>query len=192
MSDATGTRAREVPRPYVGAAERAPKGVQGGSFTAELLGDEVTVFVIGMRVNRWRKVRSWFPVFVGMPKMLRELMAQPDSPLLGVHTFWAGRVFMTLQYWRSMEDLGTYARDTARSHAPAWAKFNKAAAGSSDVGIFHETYRVTPGSFESLYGNMPPFGLAAAQRSVPRGRRARSDAQRRMGQQDPEFVQAAS
>ena len=31
------------------------------------------VSLIGMRVNRWRSVRAWFPVFTAMPRMLKEL-----------------------------------------------------------------------------------------------------------------------
>src|SRR5687768_6317041 len=183
-------RTTRVPRPYVGAAERAPRGVVGGQHCAELVGEEAVLFVIGMRVNRWRKVRSWFPVFVAMPRMLRALERESDSPLLFVRTFWSGRVFLTLQYWRSLEELGAYARDGYRPHAPAWARFNRMAAAGADVGIFHETYRVTADAVESLYGNMPAFGLAAAQRLVPRGKHGRRATPQRMGQQEPEPVEA--
>ena len=181
-----------IPRSYVGAREHAPGGVTGGQFCAELVSDEAVLFVIGMRVNRWRKLRSWWPTFVAMPRMLRELQAQEDSPLLWARYYWSGRVFLTVQYWRSLEELGDYARDGARLHAPTWGKFNRTAAATADVGIFHETYRITPESFESLYGNMPPFGLAAAQATVPRGGRSRRVAARRMGQEDPELVDVAT
>lgn len=30
------------------------------------------------------------------------------------------------------------------------------------MGIWHKTYTVNPDQFESVYGNMPRFGLAAA------------------------------
>ena len=191
MASTTHDTPTRVPRAYAGAAQRAPRGVAGGSFSADLIGDEAVLFVIGMRVNRWRKLRSWLPTFVAMPRMLRELGAEADSPLLYVRTYWSGRVFLTLQYWRSLEELGAYARDSSRLHAPAWARFNRTAAASSDIGIFHETYRVTADSFESLYGNMPPFGLAAAQQLVPRGSRGRPETVRRIGQQEPELVDAA-
>ena len=192
MASTTAGTPTRVPRAYAGAARRAPRGVAGGSFCADLIGDEAVLFVIGMRVNRWRKLRSWLPTFVAMPRMLRELSAEAHSPLLHVRTYWSGRVFLTLQYWRSVEELGAYARDSSRLHAPAWARFNRTAAASSDIGIFHETYRVTADSFESLYGNMPPFGLAAAQQLVPRGSRGRPETVRRMGQQDPELVDSAT
>jgi hypothetical protein len=34
------------------------------------------------------------------------------------------------------------------------------------VGIWHETYTVNPDQFESVYGNMPRFGLGAAMEHV--------------------------
>jgi hypothetical protein len=30
------------------------------------------------------------------------------------------------------------------------------------VGIWHETYAASPGSYENVYVNMPPFGLGKA------------------------------
>lgn len=32
-------------------------------------------------------------------------------------------------------------------------------AGTGDVGVWHATYVVAPGSYENIYVNMPPFGL---------------------------------
>jgi hypothetical protein len=43
---------------------------------------------------------------------------------------------------------------------------------SGDVGVYHETYRITPGQFESIYSNMPPMGLALAGRHVAVGPRS--------------------
>lgn len=174
-----------VSQPYAGAAQKAPRGVVAGQHSAELGDRELVVFLIGMRVNRWRRVRSWWPALVGMPRMLRELAALEDSPLLAVRSYWSGRVFFTVQYWRSLEELGAYARDTSRSHAPAWGAFNRSGAGTADIGLFHETYHVRAEQVESLYGNMPPFGLAAATALVPRAERPARAAARRMGQRDP-------
>ena len=67
--------------------------------------DDVVVFLIGMRINRLRRVRSWLPAFRAMPRMLRELAADPSLGLLGVHSFWMGRTIIAVQYWRSFEDL---------------------------------------------------------------------------------------
>jgi hypothetical protein len=126
-----------------------------------------------------------------MPRMLRELGERPDAGLLGAQTYWAGRNFLVVQYWRSAEHLGRFARDPAMQHQPAWAAFNKATASGGDVGIWHETYVVPAASIESLYGNMPPHGLGAAVGTEPRGTHARTVAQDEMGQRDPEYVAAS-
>ena len=97
---------------------------------------------------------------------------------------------MVLQYWRSAEDLGRYAKDMSRAHAPAWAAFNKSgAAAGGDVGIFHETYVVPREGIESRYANMPATGLAAAFAALPRSqRKRRTKADDRLGVVDPEYA----
>ncbi len=156
-----------VPRAYVGAGHHAPATVMAGQRVAEVVATETVVFLIGMRVNRWRKLRSWWPVFVAMPRMLKEL-GSIDAGLLDARTFWSGRMFVVVQHWRSPEELGAYARDSQLQHAPAWKAFNERAAGTGDVGIFHETYVVRADAIETLYGNMPRVGLAAAHRWINR------------------------
>lgn len=180
---------RRVPRAYAMAHDRAPRGVRGGQYVADPGPEDVVVFIIGMRINRLRKVRSWWPSFVGMPTMLREL-AQTDRGLLGVHTFWMGRTLLTIQYWRSAEELGAFARDASMSHAPAWGAFNRSAAATGDVGIFHETYVVPSDRIETVYGNMPVFGLGAAVGAVGRGQRAATTtAHQRLETSQPEYVE---
>jgi hypothetical protein len=139
---------------------------------------DVVVFLIGMRINRWRSVRQWFPVFVSMPRMLRELQQHPELGLLSAQTFLSGRTIQVVQYWRSSDDLYAYSHAAERLHLPAWKAFNRRARGSSDVGIFHETYVVPASAQESISVNMPPQGLLAAVGSVPVGRRGQSAAHR--------------
>jgi hypothetical protein len=127
---------------------------------------EVVVFLIGMRINRLWKVHKWLPVASAMPRMLRELYADPASGFLGAHS-WFGRTTVMLQYWKSFEHLEHYAKDRSRAHLPAWAAFNRAVGSGGDVGIWHETYRVRAGEYECIYNNMPAFGLAKATRTVP-------------------------
>jgi hypothetical protein len=43
---------------YRQAASTARKGVEGGAFTAELDGEESVLFLVGMRINRLRKLGS--------------------------------------------------------------------------------------------------------------------------------------
>jgi len=144
--------------------------IRNERLTANLEG-EFVVFLIGMRINSPLKVHKWLPVARAMPRMLRELEANPEIGFLGFHT-WFGNPTITLQYWRSFEHLERYAKDAAHLHRSAWAAFNRAVANNGDVGIWHETYRVRPGDFECIYTNMPLFGLARATKCVPaRGRR---------------------
>jgi hypothetical protein len=116
------------------------------------------LFLIGMRVNRLWKIHKWLPVFLAMPRMLTELQRQPTLGFMGGH-FWFGRTMILLQYWRSFEDLTTYARQPDLAHLPAWTRFRANIGDSGDVGIWHETYLIAEGQYETIYHNMPRFGL---------------------------------
>ncbi|MGD9905255.1 MAG: DUF4188 domain-containing protein [Vicinamibacterales bacterium] len=130
--------------------------------TAKIDGDFV-VFLIGMRINKPWKINKWLPVFLAMPKMIRELEARPESGFLG-HV---QSLTLIVQYWRSFEHLEAYARDHDQLHWPAWVDFNTRVGSSrGDVGIWHETYRVRAGEYECVYSGMPPFGLAKASTTV--------------------------
>lgn len=124
------------------------------------------VFLIGMRINSFRSVRSWFPVFLAMPKMLRELFRQPDLGLLGARTWMGWRVVMVQQYWESMDALMTYAASRDAEHLPAWREFNRRSRRIGATGIWHEAYVVDPASSHIVYSNMPPFGMGEATRLV--------------------------
>ena len=161
--------------------ERMPTGIYRGRYTAEM-SDDFVVFLIGMRLNRPWKVHKWLPVFVAMPRMLRWLDEHPEAGLLGWHNAWI-KGPAVVEYWRSFEDLERFARATEQPHLPAWKVFNHAVRASGDVGIWHETFKVRAGEYESIYGNMPRIGLAAAARHVPVGSAAQSAA-RRIGATD--------
>jgi hypothetical protein len=140
--------------------------------SAEIDGGFV-LFLIGMRINRPWRVRRWLPVLSAMPKMLRELEQRPELGLLHYRLQFGFRAAMVVQYWRSFEQLTAYAAARDKAHLPAWAAFNKAVGTGGDVGIWHETYIVEPGKYESIYVNMPAFGLGAAGSLVDAtGRRA--------------------
>lgn len=143
-----------------------------GRMTADAKGD-VVVFIIGMRVNNFRALRSWWPVFRAMPKMLGELSRDKGSGLIGAQSLLGfPRVLYVVQYWDSKEKLFAYASAPDREHRPAWAEFNRRMReGKGKVGFWHETYIVPAGSYENVYINMPAFGLAAATEVVPVARR---------------------
>ena len=137
-----------------------------GRYTAQ--SDEpFVVFLIGFRVNRWLAVRSWTRVAAAMGPMIAELKRQPELGLLHVETFLYWRGVGMVQYWRSFEQLHAYAHARDAAHLPAWAEFNRRIGGNGVVGIWHETYRVAPGQYETIYANMPRFGLGSAGRHLP-------------------------
>jgi hypothetical protein len=132
-----------------------------GRYTAESK-EPFVVFLIGMRVNRLFALRSWIGVAASMGPMLAELRRDPGLGLLHAEPFLYWRGIGLLQYWRSFDDLHAYAHARDARHLPAWAEFNRRIGNNGSVGIWHETYTVGGGQFESIYDNMPRFGLARA------------------------------
>jgi hypothetical protein len=128
--------------------------------------DEVVVFLIGMRVNKPWLLAKWLPTFAAMPKMLNYLVAHPERGLLGFRNYFLPSP-LVVQYWRSIDDLYAFARNTDDPHLEAWRRFNRDVGSQGDVGIWHETFRVPVANIETIYNNMPVFGLAAATRHVP-------------------------
>jgi len=148
-----------------------------GRMSADLDGDFV-VFLIGMRMNKPWKLHKWLPVSRAMGPMLRVLSKQKHLGLLGF-TSWVGpHGPLLVQYWRSFADLDRFARDASLPHHAAWRDFNRRVGTDGDVGVWHETYQVRAGQYESVYANMPMFGLAAAGAHVPVGRRGDTAAER--------------
>lgn len=41
----------------------------------------VVVFLVGIRINKWRRPRHWLPLLLAMPAALDELKSQPDRNL---------------------------------------------------------------------------------------------------------------
>ena len=151
--------------------------IRTGRWTARFDGPYV-VFLIGMRINRWWKVHRWLPIVLAMTRMLRELYPRPELGFMGGNS-WFGRTIIVVQYWRSFEDLEHYAKARDHQHLPAWAAFNRAIGSNGDVGVYHETYRVTPGGYENVYVNMPPF-LAGAVAELEPATGRKSSARDRM------------
>ena len=137
-----------------------------GRYTAQSSGSFV-VFLIGMRVNHLLEMRSWMRVARAMPPMLAELERQPELGLLHAQYFMYWRGVGVIQYWRSFEHLHRYAHARDAKHLPAWAEFNRRIGGNGSVGIWHETYTVAAGQYETIYANMPRFGLGAAAEHAP-------------------------
>jgi hypothetical protein len=128
---------------------------------AATLDGSFVVFMIGMRINNLLLAHKWWPVAMAMPRMIRELSGKPELGFMHAEA-WFGRTTIMIQYWRSLEQLLAYARNKEADHLPAWRAFNKSVGTNGSVGIWHETYVASPGTYENVYVNMPPFGLGKA------------------------------
>ncbi len=152
-----------------------------GRYTANV-SEPFVVFLIGARVNNFWAFKKWLPVAQAMGPMMQTLAQNPDKGLLGSESFfrlWPIETCM-VSYWRSFEDLTRFARSKDDPHWQPWQQFMKEVGADGSVGIWHETYQVNPNQYECIYGNMPPFGLAAAMTHVPISEKTRS-ADVRMG-----------
>lgn len=149
--------------------------INKGRYSADIGADGKILFLIGMRINHFWKVWKWLPVFVAMPRMLIELQKNPSLGLVGKpRTLISGRVVMVWQYWESFDKLSAYSRDSEKAHLPAWRSFNRRIRDNGAVGIFHETVRLSDATVETVYGNMPTFGLAGVTGAVPASQRGQT------------------
>ena len=139
--------------------------IHAGRYTAEM-DEPFVVFLIGMRINKLWAIHKWWPVMAAMNPMMQRLNEDPEQGYLGGFTAIGNRGPIAVQYWRSFDDLERFARHPSEPHLEAWKKFNQAIGPDGSVGIWHETYSVNPDQFESVYGNMPKFGLGAAMEHV--------------------------
>ena len=144
---------------------------------------DIVVFLIGMRINAFHRVGKWLPVAKSMGPMIAELSRDSDSGFLGAEFMRQGlRTIILVQYWRDFDSLETYARAKDREHWPAWTAFNKAVGADGSVGIFHETYAIRRDGFETLYANMPRWGLGKVAGIIP-ATGSRNEARMRMAAQ---------
>ena len=122
---------------------------------------DLTVFLIGMRINALHRPDAWLPTLAAMGPMLAELARDPDSGFLGYRMTLGRRGPVLVQYWRRVDDVYRYATDTGARHRPAWTAFNRRARRvQGAVGVWHETYEVARA--ESIYVALPAQARAAA------------------------------
>ena len=136
-----------------------------GRWSAQIDGDFV-VLLIAARLDWRHPLRSLRDLGGqrGMPHMLKYLTEHPEKGLLGYETY---GLTMSVQYWRSFEDLERFANDQDDPHLAVWRHYWKRVGREPRTGIWHETYLVRAGEYEAVYGNMPPHGLGKAARLVP-------------------------
>jgi hypothetical protein len=118
-----------------------------------------------MQINSWGRPALWLPVFLAMPRMLRELSMDEDSGFLGYELLLGSGGPYVVQYWSSIDKLYAYAAHPAQEHRPAWTRFNALARRAPGaVGIWHETFLVERA--ESIYVSTKPMGLPKATKLV--------------------------
>ena len=145
-----------------------------GRYTADN-GTEIVVFILGLRFNGLRGLLPALQAFFKMPGMLAALARKPELGCLGGHSAFSWPTAYVIQYWRSYDALERFAHAPDEEHIPAWRWYARLGASGSGAGIWHETFRVAAGAYESIYVNMPQFGLAkaTAHRSLSKGSSAR-------------------
>ncbi|KAK9864250.1 hypothetical protein WJX84_005469 [Apatococcus fuscideae] len=128
-------------------------GIYKGRMTAQVEGHFVVV-LIGSAVNSWQNLPHVLFTARAMRQMLKELKAGTEPGFLGAHS-WFGNPMVSIQYWRSLDDLHKYAstpggsavayhdiwhnaqldlgnpkrigdwRSPKRNHVGAWGRFNR-------------------------------------------------------------------
>jgi hypothetical protein len=135
-----------------------------GRWSATVEGDFV-VFLIGTRPELRHPIR-WFRDVGGrrgMNHMLGYLMKHPEKGLLGYEFGFP----VIVQYWRSYEQLEAFAKDTDDPHLEPMRRYWRRVGKDNRAGIWHETFLVRAGEYETIYANMPPFGLGKAGELAP-------------------------
>jgi hypothetical protein len=138
--------------------------VNKGRWTAQIDGDFV-VFLIGARFDLLHPIRTFRDLGgrKGMNHMLSYLSSRPEKGLLGYEM----GLPTIVQYWRSFEHLEAFARDKDDPHLEVWRNYWRRVGKDPRSGIWHETYLVRAGEYETVYGNMRTFGLGKAGTVVP-------------------------
>ena len=113
--------------------------------------------------------------------MLKDQEVDPAIGLLSTRLTFGLRNIGVLQHWRSAEHLRAYAHAAGGTHVAAWKRFNARIGTSGDVGIWHETYIVPAARMESVYVNMPRYGLGLAGQLFP-AKGDRASAAKRLSQ----------
>ena len=120
------------------------------------------VFLFGMRLNSPRGLRRWLWGRRVLRRVLADLAAHPERGLLAGQVYRSGRTLLAVQYWTSFEALDAWARDHRLPHRPEWQRYLREALTDPSLGLWHETYLATPGTWEGVYMHMPPWGVGAA------------------------------
>ena len=102
--------------------------------------------------------------------MVAELEADPTSGYMGGDMYIGANsrksTTLNVQYWRDYESLQKWTHTRMGIHVKTMLEYMKKDQFEGTNGIWHETYKVRDGEYESIYANMPPIGLALATQAV--------------------------
>jgi hypothetical protein len=99
-----------------------------------------------MRVNGPRKLREWLPVFRAMPSCSATSTNIPRRACSAIAT----EPSVIVQYWRSLEGLDRFVRDTDDPHLAPWRRYVREVGSSGDLGIRHEKFRAKVSDTDDL------------------------------------------
>lgn len=142
---------------------------EDGSFSNKPASRSVVVFHVGAQVNHPMGFKAPGAAKVGRNFMMlmQELMKNRDEHgVLGIDK-WDGSEStnpnntLSVMYFKDLESLHKFAHGPL--HRKAWDEFD--AKTYPHIGIYHETFEVPMGAFETIYLNCRPTLLGAA--SVP-------------------------
>ena len=142
-----------------------------GRYCADIEGD-FCVFHIGAILNGKVPSEKFKELGDAFNEMVKELEADPEKfGFLGASNYISANqsvdTIMSIQYWRSQEQLNAYARDHLSKHLQGMMWTSRVVRDSAHFGIWHESYSVRAGQYESIYINCPQILLGKAGKLVP-------------------------
>lgn len=141
------------------------------------------LFLVGMQCRSW--LSFWKIPFISyrMFKMQKELRQDKTSGFLWGKNFIAYRPFTSLflTYWKSSDDIHRFVSDKKFSHLASVGIYYRKYRNDPNIGVWHETYEVTPGQVETLYYGMNPFGAGSFNPITPLERNAKGYMKRLRG-----------
>lgn len=137
-----------------------------GNYGSKPADSGMVVFLIGTRINHPMGLfapgaKELGDYFQGMTKSLEEHAEQYGflgmTSWLNSNTREASNELMQVGYFRNIEGLHAFAH--SEHHREGWMWFNKHVKQYPHLAIFHETYEVPKGKWESIYVNSHLSGI---------------------------------
>lgn len=142
---------------------RAAHPVRRGRYHSVVDGD-FCVFLIGAVHNKGLPSQKFKEVGDAFNDMVRQLESDPEKyGFMGAQNYVSANQhvdsIMSVQFWRTQEQLNAYARDGLLLHFPNMKWLSKTGQETDQFGFWHESYRVRSGEYETIYVNCPELLL---------------------------------